>query len=110
MGLSALGVYYIVIRLLDDDNCWSVRLASTSKLELVKKVAGASTTMGSVAISPADGDIVIARIKDDVITVFYNGVQKFQITDTNLNSFINCGFGGYNALGASFDSFEVEAI
>lgn len=116
VGINVAGLSPVYFRIGSEswNTNWQVRIyefAGVKKYQLNKKVDKINTVVGEYVVPSFNNvDMLSVTIKDNVITVYLNGNQIIQVTDSALSEYMNAGFGGYNALGASIDNFEVEAI
>jgi hypothetical protein len=92
----------------DTDNCWFLE-ADVAGYNLVKRVAGATTTVWSGGSVPANGDAIAVRLSGNDITVYINGAAQTTATDAFNASAIQHGLWNREASDAlaRYDSFLV---
>ena len=79
--------YPCCVRVTDINNLIATRVTAVNNLELVKYVAGTPTTLGSYALTGrAIGDRIKTTAVGNTITVYYNDVQRIQVTESFNNS------------------------
>ncbi len=103
------GLWPVAFRVVDANNFFVVK-ANASTYTLVKKVASSNTTLGTYTATPANDDVIMVTVKDDLITVYVNGIPVITATDPALNTCCNVGWAHLNCLGATVDDFKCWLI
>lgn len=93
-------------RVADNNNRYSV-LANTTALTVFKRVAGVVSSLGTASAGSAGGDVIKVDVRGSVFTVYRNGVQLLQVSDSDVTS-TNVGFRA-DTTSARFDNFTVTA-
>lgn len=107
--VSALdNVQRLHFRYVDSANEMFIGKLNATTYALVKRVAGALTTLGSIAQAPVNGDIVRVEVNGSNIKAKINGVKFAEVTESaNLTG---TGFGIFADTTTRFDNFTVEEL
>lgn len=97
-----------VARYTDDDNNWSIRVASGTTLELYEKNAGSFTLRGSAAVSPGATHTARLVCSGTTITAYIDATSVIYGSATFNQTATRCGVW-QNSAGANdqFDDFQV---
>lgn len=98
----------IVFRFTDSANWYRFVLSSTTVF-LQRRLANATTSLSSFAVTPADGDVLKVVVNGSQFMAYYNGELKATVNDT---TFPTQTWVGMESAGSScrLDNFKVEAI
>lgn len=104
MGLSA--------RATDSNNYLFIRAYSGLGYDLFKRVAGASTNLGSYSTTPASGDVLKLDMSGSSLTVYVNGVSRITATDGFNSTATKHGLWAYSAnfTAARWDNFSITDL
>lgn len=98
----------LVFRVKDADNYITLRSVSNG-YSLRRYVNRAGTELAFWATTPKDGDVIEVKLSNNDITVYINGNQRMDISDTYNNTETKHGLGTYNTTPTDmFDNFKVE--
>jgi len=95
----------VVFRLSDTSNYWIVKLTAVG-YDLVKRVAGSETLVGSYTVTPAIDDEIMVSLNGDSIMVLINNTVAITTTDSFNSSATRHGIRGTD-INQRFDNFWV---
>lgn len=81
---------------------------SENTLEIMRRTAGANTSLGSIAHTAIGGDIMSVVMAGSSIIVKMNGVTKLNVTEATYSTNTKHGFWSYPNPGA-FDDFSIQS-
>jgi hypothetical protein len=109
---SANRICSIAFRVQDLTNFWQAGTNNngTAAYCLVKKVGGTNTTVATTTTTPVVGDVVKVVLSGSTITLFVNGAQVAQVTDTALQTATKHGMAGLFTTDptSSWSAFKVS--
>jgi hypothetical protein len=101
----------IMLRFSDTNNHIFARIGS-SDITLQKRVAGASTTIGTYTFSPVVGNsyLVQAICNGSNIRIILDGIERINVTETFNQSAIKVGIKVFASAAGRFDNFLLEEL
>lgn len=100
----------LVFRVQDGQNLFQVKLSATS-YALRRIVAGAVTQIGTFGTTPANGDVITARLNGAQIDILLNGVGIISVSDATFQTETKHGLASFSSgTNEEYDSFRVEAL
>ena len=92
-------------------NYWLCRCYGDSSLLRIYKVeTGTQTFMDGYSGTVADGDVIRFRFEGNVITVYQNGTQRIQVTDSFNSTATQYGLVEAGFTGARWDDFSITDL
>jgi hypothetical protein len=93
----------------DDSSCWFLQQSGTKYDLIAHTSASVWTTMGTIAVVPANGDILSVTLNGNSVTASINGANPITVTSTSNQTATKHGLMTNNS-NARFDNFQIDDL